>query len=124
MRTVHEMPIAVDIVDRAVGVAREHGAIRIEKVEVQVGAMRQVVPEALELAFSVASEGTLAQGAELCISEEKLEAVCRNCECRFSPEIDRFLCPQCDQANARIVAGNDIILRTVVCEADEEASMS
>ena len=121
---MHEMPIAVDIVDRAVEAAEQHGATRIEQIEVQLGVMRQVVPEALELAFLVVSEGTPAQGAELRISEEKIVAVCRNCQCRFAPEIDRFVCPQCERADARIVAGNDIILKTVICQADEEVSTS
>jgi len=120
---MHEMPIAVDIVDRAVEVAQQHHATRIDEVQVDIGVMRQVVPEALELAFSVASEGTLAEGAELRITEEEAVAVCRNCQCRFSPEIGRFVCPQCEQANVRIVAGSEIILKTIVCQADEEASV-
>ena len=121
---MHETPIAVDIVERAVEAAEQHGAARIDEIEVQVGVMRQVVPEALELAFTLAREGTLAAGARLRISEERAVAVCRACESTFEPDVDRsFACPQCGQADARIVAGNDIILKTVVCQTDDEVSV-
>ena len=93
----------------------------IEEIEVHIGAMRQIVPEALEMGFRAAAEGTLAANARLNIIEEKIAAVCRGCETRFMPDIDNYLCPQCGQADARIVAGNDIILRSVVCQTPEEA---
>ncbi len=122
---MHEMPIATDIVERAVEAAEQHGATRIEQIEVHIGLMRQVVPEALELAFTLASEGTMAHGAKLSISQVKAVASCNVCGCRFEPEVEiSFACPRCSQADVRIVAGNDIILTSVTCQADEEASLS
>lgn len=121
---MHELPIAIEIVRQAVEVAGKHEADRIEEVEVQVGAMRQIVSEALEMSFAAASEGTLAEGARLRVIEEKVVAVCRYCECLFLPEPDNFMCPRCGRADARIVAGNDIILKSVVCHAATEAAVS
>ena len=121
---MHEMPIAVEIVNRTIDIAQQNDAVRVTEVEVEVGDMRQVVPEALELAFKVVAEGSVVEGAELRIVEEKVAAVCNACGCEFSPEIDAsFVCPQCEQADARIVAGNDIILKSIVCEADEGISV-
>jgi hydrogenase nickel incorporation protein HypA/HybF len=122
---MHETPIAIEIVNQVVQLAADHGAIRVEQVEVQVGAMRQVVPEALELAFSVVSEGTLAEGAVLRITEVPAAANCNHCGRQFAPDIDvSFACPACGQADVRITAGNDIILQSVVCETDEQADVS
>ncbi len=118
---MHEMSIAVQIIDHAVQVAGQNNATRIDEVEVQVGVMRQVVPEALEFAFSVAAEGTLAEWARLRLIEEKATAVCNACRHTFVPDVEwSFLCPQCQRADARIVAGNDIILKSLVCQVDEE----
>lgn len=120
---MHEMSIALQIIDHALEAARRHDATRIEEVEVEVGAMRQVVPEALEFAFSVATEGTLAEGARLRVTQEKVLAACNLCQCTFAPDIDRsFACPQCQKADVRIIAGNDILLKTVVCHTDEGVS--
>lgn len=115
------MSIAAEVVDQAVNVAGRHGAARIEGIDVRVGALRLVVPEALQLAFTAASQETLAEGAELRITEEAAAAVCNVCEWRFEPDIDRsFVCPRCGQADVRMVAGNDIILQTVVCQTNDE----
>jgi hydrogenase nickel incorporation protein HypA/HybF len=119
---MHEMSIAIQMLDQVTALAAEHAATRVAEIEVVAGAMRQVVPEALELAFAAAAQGTVAAGAELRIVEEPMRAACRDCGCAFAAEIDNYLCPQCGRANARIVAGNDIILKSVVCETPESVS--
>ncbi len=117
---MHEMSIAMEIVKQVLEVAEQHQATRVEEVEVGVGVMRQVVPEALEIAFEAFVQDTLARDARLKITEDKIVAVCRQCDCLFLPAVDTYVCPQCNQADARIVAGNDLILRSVVCKVEQE----
>jgi hydrogenase nickel incorporation protein HypA/HybF len=119
---MHELPIAMEIVRQVVEVAGQHGAEAVEEVEVQIGVLRQIVPEALEMSFTAAGEGTIAAGARLNIIEERIVGVCRTCDCMYMPAVDNFLCPRCGQADARIIAGNDIILRSVVCRTPEEVA--
>lgn len=120
---MHELPIAMEIVRQAVEIARQYNAERIEEVEVQLGVLRLIQPDALRMSFEAAGEGTPAQGAVLRMTEEKLVAVCKTCDCMFMPEPDNFVCPRCAAADARIVAGNDIILKSVVCRTGEEAGV-
>jgi len=98
-----------------------HGATRIDLIEVEIGRMRQIVPEALEVAFAAMSEGTIAQGARLEITEVQMQAVCRVCGHAFQPEIDLYICPRCEQADVRIVAGNDMILKSITAQTPEES---
>lgn len=120
---MHEMAIASEIVDCLLDIARRHNAIRIGEVEVEVGRMRQVVPEALEMAFSAAVVGTVAEGATLKLREIAVSAVCNDCGAAYSPDIDAsFMCPSCGQANPRITAGDDIVLRHITCDVDEGVS--
>ena len=119
---MHEMPIAAEIVQQAAAVAEAHDATRVEAVEVTIGAMRLVVPEALQMAFAAMAQGTLIEGATLEIKEIAVEAVCNDCGERFAPDIDHsFMCPGCHKADVKIVAGDDIILASVVCETAKEA---
>ncbi len=61
---MHELTLA----DGIVRVACEAAAgRRVERVEVKVGHLRQVVPSALEFAFALVAEGTAVDGAELAI---------------------------------------------------------
>jgi hydrogenase nickel incorporation protein HypA/HybF len=59
---MHELSIAEAIVDVAV---RHAAGRRVTKVEVSVGALRQVVPDALDFAFGLVARGTALDGAEL-----------------------------------------------------------
>jgi hydrogenase nickel incorporation protein HypA/HybF len=119
---MHEMSIAMQLLDSVLAAAAEHGAARVESAEVHVGAMRLVVPEALKFAWEVACEGTPAEGSSLEIVETPLRGRCFACGAEYEPRLDDFLCPACGQADVEIVEGNDIVLRSVVCASEEGAS--
>ena len=85
---MHELSIA----DAIVRIAAAHaGGRQIETVEVKVGHLRQVVPDALAFAFALVAEGTEAEGAELVLEEVPAAGVCRragsraNCPASRSP---------------------------------------
>ena len=116
---MHEMSIAEGVLTAVLDAAGGCGARRVNRVELAVGQMRLVVPEALVMAWQVISEGTIAAGAELAVVETPMQARCRQCGREFAPQIDNYLCPGCGQADVDIFAGDDIILKAVVCERDE-----
>jgi hydrogenase nickel incorporation protein HypA/HybF len=116
---MHEMPIAAAIVEQAVAAVAPHRATRIDVIEVEIGRMRQIVAEALQVVFAAVSQDTIAAGARLEITEIEMEAVCRRCEHHFCPEINLYICPNCHQADVRIVAGNDMILKSVTAQTPE-----
>jgi len=80
---MHETLIATSLVDSLLELAQAENLQRIEAVELEVGVLRQVVPEALELAFQAAAVGTLAEGASLRIVEIPAEAECQLCGRHF-----------------------------------------
>ncbi len=110
---MHEMSIAMELMQQLESLAREHAADRIEQVAVAAGVMRQIVPEALQLAFRTAATATCAEGATLVLDIVSVLAECRLCGHRFEPEQDSFLCPHCRKADVAIIEGNDIILTSV-----------
>ncbi len=120
---MHETAIASEIVDCLLQVAAQHKATRIGEVEVEIGRMRLVVPEALELAFTAAVAGTVAEGAALKIIDIAVTAVCNACGAEYQPDIDlSFVCPACGLADPRFTAGNDIVIRNITCDVDEGVS--
>jgi hydrogenase nickel incorporation protein HypA/HybF len=123
---MHEASIAMAAIEQAVVAAQQHGASRITRVELRIGALRQVVPEAMKLAFEACAIGTPAEGAILDMQEEPVVARCRPCGRQFEPYLQaiNFTCPQCGRADAELLAGNDIILKSLECEQDEEAARS
>jgi len=81
---MHELSIAVEIVERAV--ARANGA-RIRRITLQVGVLSCVLPDALSFSFEIAAQGTSAHGARLEIRSPKAAVRCRRCHASF--ELDR-----------------------------------
>jgi hydrogenase nickel incorporation protein HypA/HybF len=115
---MHEGAIASAIVEQAVEAAASHGGGKITAIEVEIGMLQLVVPEALETAFEYAAAETPAEGAVLHMTQIRPEAHCRQCGHRFEPDVEAFsfLCPVCTQADIDIVAGNAITLRSLTCD--------
>ncbi len=119
---MHELSIAASMLDGVLRAAEQAGATRIETVEVEVGVMRQVVPEALCVAWEAVRTETIADRAVLKIEEVPAQAECRRCGQCFEPDIDcSFWCAHCEQADVRIIRGNDIVLRSVTCQTEPRA---
>jgi len=116
---MHELSLAGYLIDSVLAAAAEHEATRVDEVAVEVGVLQQVVPDAMQMAWEVLTQGTLAEGAILKITEVPPSAVCRQCGCRCEVSIDSFVCPRCKQADLRIETGHDIILTSIVCQTEE-----
>ena len=75
---MHELSIAISIVEMAEEEAARHGRPRILTVHLRVGSLAGVAKEALLFSYPIACEGTTLQGSLLAIEEpsgEELEVV-------------------------------------------------
>jgi hydrogenase nickel incorporation protein HypA/HybF len=75
---MHELSVAISIVEMAEEEAARHGGPRILTVHLRLGALAGVAKEALLFSYPVACEGTVLQGSRLAIEEtsgEELEVV-------------------------------------------------
>lgn len=119
---MHEASIAMAAIEQAVQAARNHGAAKITRIELEVGVLREVVPEAMAVAFEACAVGTIAEGARLDLREQPALARCRPCGNEFTPDLAAisFVCPACSEADSEILAGDAILLTSIECETDEE----
>jgi len=118
---MHEMSIAEGLLQAVLTAANQHGATRIERIELDVGQMRLIVPDAMQMAWQVITEGTIAAGSEIVVVEVPVTARCKKCGRQFAPQINEYICPDCGQADVDILTGDDIILKSVVCDSNEDA---
>jgi hydrogenase nickel incorporation protein HypA/HybF len=110
---MHEMSIAVELMNQLEPLAVEHRLERIESITVQAGVLRGIVPEALDLAFATLAEGTAAEGAQIDLRVTPARAKCRRCGEEFEPRVDEYLCPACGQADVELLAGNEVLLMSI-----------
>ena len=107
---MHELSIA----DAVVRIACAHaGGRRIETVELKVGHLRQVVPDALAFAFTLVSEGTEAEGAELVMEEVPAAGVCRVCGAESELPDFPLACAGCGSLDVELVRGEELLVDTL-----------
>jgi hydrogenase nickel incorporation protein HypA/HybF len=116
---MHELSIAEAIVDVAVRHARGR---RVTRVEVRVGALRQVVPDALTFAFGLVAQGTELGGAELQLRHVAAAGRCRMCGAESVMQDFPLRCGRCGGLEMHVLAGEE--LQVEALELDDEPVMS
>jgi hydrogenase nickel incorporation protein HypA/HybF len=66
---MHELSIALNIIEIAEQELARHGGERVRSVHIRVGPLAGVAKEALLFSFGLACEGTSAQGCSLIIED-------------------------------------------------------
>jgi hydrogenase nickel incorporation protein HypA/HybF len=110
---MHELSIAEALLDVTL---RHADGRRVERVEVAVGHLRQVVPDALAFAFTLVSEGTPAEGAELQLEVVPAAGTCRACGAHT--EFDGFplACATCGSLDVELVRGEELLVDALTME--------
>lgn len=109
---MHEMTIAVGIVDVVCKKAEEENATKINNVILEIGEISGVMIDALEFGFEAATKNTLAEGAELKINKINGKAFCKNCNKDFNINNDFTPCPECDDFNIEIKQGKELSIKS------------
>ncbi len=110
---MHEFSIARSICRIALEEAERHGASRITAVCVEVGTMRQVVPELLKTAFEAAGSGTPLEGATLELQAAPVEATCNQCGHVSHCETLQMNCERCDSSDVQFAGGNNLRVNSI-----------
>lgn len=110
---MHEVSIAQALMDQIVGICQREGAQRVLRATITVGSLSGVDPGALEFAFPIVAQNTVAQDAQLVIQRVSARFSCRTCGAQTEPATPFPLCPDCGSADVIIEGGKDLILNTV-----------
>jgi hydrogenase nickel incorporation protein HypA/HybF len=106
---MHELSIALGIVEAATEEADRLGASRVTAVHLRLGAMSGVVATALRSAFELAREQTALADAELRIEELPIVAHCPACAGeRTVLSIQDLRCGTCGTPTPDIVRGREL----------------
>lgn len=115
MPRMHEMSLAVSLLDIIRQEMEKHRAERLVRISLRYGALANVVPESLLLAFEVQSQGTPFEGARLELTEEALRLRCNACGREFAPEAAVAglfsACPGCgEDFGHQVLAGKELYI--------------
>ncbi len=114
---MHEFSIAVAVV----GVAERHAAgRRVVKIELRVGHLRQVVPDSLQLAFELITQGTVLDGTELEIEQVPARARCPRCGAESELEHFPLACEACGSLDLELLTGEELLVESLELEEEPD----
>jgi hydrogenase nickel incorporation protein HypA/HybF len=106
---MHELSIAMSIVEMAEEESGRHGSARILSVHMRLGKLSGVVREALLSSYEMACEATVLEGSRLVIEEVPVEIFCSKCATRRPLQtIQLFCCPVCGTPAMDVVQGKEL----------------
>src|ERR1700730_8943044 len=116
--TVHELSIAMSIVEMTQEEAERRGGVQVSAVHLRLGAMSGVVREALLSAYEMACADTPLEGSRLVVEEVPVVVFCPSCQVRRPlSSVQLFCCPECGTPTSEIVQGKE--LEVVALEIEE-----
>ena len=106
---MHELSIAMSIIEMAEEEAELRGGVQVLAVRLKLGDLAGIVKEALLSSYEMASEESLLKGSQLLIESVPVSVYCQNCRSEQTlKSIQNFCCPQCGTATAEIIHGKEL----------------
>lgn len=105
---MHEMALMGDILTLIERDAGENKIAKVEEIELTVGELCNVMPEALEMAFDLYKSSDIAflkKDARLVLLREEAKARCTICGIEYHPEHRIALCPICKFPGGEVISG-------------------
>ena len=120
---MHELSIAMGIVEGAFEEAARHSGERVAVVRLQLGQLSGVVREALLFSYDLACDGTPLAGSRLEIVEITAAVDCRECDAvRDTVSIQEMRCVICGTASSEVVRGRELMIVGLELEHEYSAA--
>ncbi|MET7606933.1 hydrogenase maturation nickel metallochaperone HypA [Streptomyces avermitilis] len=112
---MHEMSIALAVIDQVEQAARQAGDVTaVRSVRLQVGELAGVVPDSLSFCFELACAGTVLEGADLVTEAVPGRARCAPCVREWAVGMPpRLSCPECGGATTDLLSGRELQIVSV-----------
>ncbi len=105
---MHELSIAMGIVDAALDEAQRRG-VQVSAVHLRLGALSGVVKDALMFSYEVACQDTPLAGSRLIVEDVPVAVFCPQCqEKRVLNSVQSFTCPECGTPTMDVLQGREL----------------
>jgi hydrogenase nickel incorporation protein HypA/HybF len=111
---MHEMSIAMNIIEIAEKEVLKARATRVESIDLEVGLLSGIVLDALEFALDEAVKQTILENSEIRITTINAEARCLKCNNIFHTSDFFTPCPKCNSFESEIIKGKELKIKSLV----------
>lgn len=113
---MHEMSIAMNIIELASEAAQKAEASCINSIELEIGTLAGVMIESLEFCFEAAARDTLAEGAELKIVTIQAQGRCYECDTIAPLSSLTSQCPECGASLLHVTDGQELKIKAITID--------
>jgi hydrogenase nickel incorporation protein HypA/HybF len=114
---MHELSIALSIIEGAEEEALRQGGGRVCAVYLKLGPLAGVVKEALLFSYDLACEGTSLAGSRLVIEDVPIRIICPACHAEGDPvSLQCLQCSKCGAPASEVVQGAELELAALELE--------
>lgn len=109
--TMHELPITKSIFNSVIRKAESEGAASVTRVVLEIGILRDFIPEMVQKYWDYISPGSIVEGSKIEIREVPASAECGKCGNTYlitRENISRARCPICDYEFGKLVSGSEL----------------
>ncbi len=108
---MHELSIAMSIVELATEEADRRGGVQIKAVHLRLGLLAGVVKSALLSSYEMACEDTPLAGSRLVVEEVPVLVFCSACDAqRPVHSTQMFTCSACGAPTGDVVQGKELVV--------------
>jgi hydrogenase nickel incorporation protein HypA/HybF len=108
---MHELSIALSLLDAAEEEVERRGNPQLEAIHLRLGPLSGVVKEALLSAYELAREATPFASCRLIIEEVPIVIFCSTCDAeRPVRSMQDFSCVECDTPASKVIHGRELEL--------------
>ncbi len=107
---MHELSICSAIANTA---AKHADGRSVSQVTVQIGHLRQVVPDALQFSWEVVSSTTDLKDAALVIEQVPAVVECTNCGARTILDLPILACGKCEGFDVKLLSGEELLVVSI-----------
>ena len=106
---MHELSIAMSILELAEEEADRRGGVRVEAIHIKLGALSGVDKQALLSAYGLATEESSFAGCQLIVEEIPVAVYCSQCQAeRPIQSLQLFACPTCGTPVSEVLRGREL----------------
>lgn len=113
---MHELSIAMNIVDIANEYLKKANSKRILEIELEIGTLSGVDFAALDFALNEGISNTILKDSKKKIIKISAQAKCLNCSNEFDIDFLYDQCPECKEFNFEVIRGRELRVKSIVVD--------
>ena len=110
---MHELAVTKGLLKICLEEGEEYKVKKINKINIKVGELTDLVPDCISYYFNIVAKGTIAENTEINVERIPVEINCNECGYKGVIGKNNHICPKCNGMRYEITKGREFYLDTM-----------